>query len=239
MLRQQNPDLNGIGVAFVVDSLTFLVSALTLWQIRVSKNKRESEADEQNILRSIMGGLRYAWRDPILKRLLIFIMVINAAVSGPMTVGIAAMADSRFDGSTSFGLLLSGFGIGTLLGTIIVGVLPKPGRRLGHVFIVGLLGLAITLALFGLSSTIWMAVVVAVMIGIMLGFINIQMLAWVQGVIAENMMGRFMSLIMFASLGMAPISTVVAGALIPLSLTGVFVGVGITVAIINRSDRFE
>jgi len=63
-------------------------------------------------------------------------------------------------------------------------------------------------------------------IGIGEGLINVVFIAWFQTVTREDMLGRVMSLVMFASAGMQPVSLVLAGILVDLNPTLMFAGAG-------------
>ena len=60
------------------------------------------------------------------------------------------------------------------------------------------------------------------------GFLNVQLLAWFQQV-DRTMMGRVMSVLMFASLGLMPLSLAAAGVAVQWSLFGMFAGAGVLV----------
>jgi MFS family permease len=49
--------------------------------------------------------------------------------------------------------------------------------------------------------------------GILVGFINVQAIAWLQARIPEELRGRIMSLVTLGSVGLAPVSLAIAGAL--------------------------
>ena len=58
------------------------------------------------------------------------IMVVNFLLIGPIMVGIPVLANQRLpEGATAFGLLMSAFAGGSLLGYLIAGSLPAPTDR--------------------------------------------------------------------------------------------------------------
>ena len=66
--------------------------------------------------------------------------------------------------------------------------------------------------------------------GTTMGYVNIKFMTWLQRRVPEQMMGRVMSLIMFASVGVAPVSSTLAGVILNVSLAGLFVGAGALMA---------
>ena len=71
-----------------------------------------------------------------------------------------------------------------------------------------------------------MAAGLALVIGVAGGYTDIMFTSWLQARTPQRVMGRVMSLLMIASIGLSPLSNAVSGALIKLSLEWVFVGAG-------------
>ncbi len=77
----------------------------------------------------------------------------------------------------------------------------------------------------------WAAVGVAFFVGIIGAYVDVLLLTWLQRRTPQAMMGRVMSLMLIAEVGLPPISIAVAGGLIKLSLEWVFVGAGTMIAL--------
>ena len=82
------------------------------------------------------------------------------------------------------------------------------------------------------------------MAGAILGYTNVSMITWVQRRDpACALMGRVMSLLVFASVSLMPISIAIAGVLVEISFEGLllFAGLGMTVltlsTLLSRSVR--
>ena len=243
----------GVGPAFVINVVSFVFATWMLWLMRTggSLNRSSVSLDATvesaappsgpmpppgttegskrrgRLLHDIVEGLRYAWADPVLRTILILVAAIDFAAVGPITVGLAALADARFfGGAAAFGAMMSAWGGGTFLGSIIAGIMGRPRRRGYWVIAVG--------AIFGvgLSALSWapllvIAVVVIGLMGIGGGLINVMMFSWLQGRTESRLIGRVMSLVMFASQGLAPFSFLLAGLLVDVSLAWMYVGAGV------------
>ena len=222
----------GLATAFWIDAMSFLGPVLALLWVPDSPRPPipDTGSPQPSLLRSITDGLRCVVQDPPLRLLFIISTVLNLCVAGPLTVGLAAMADFRFSSATAYGILLSCFEAGALVGMVLSGV-PK---RLAHrgwwltalTFATGvtLVGLAMV---YGLAAV---AVLLAVM-GLCSGFVNIQIMSWIQSRVAPEMLGRVMSVLMFSAVGLTPISFVVAGALAEAHLAALFLSAGTIVLI--------
>ena len=139
-----------------------------------------------------------------------------------------AIADAYFDkGAAAFGIMMSTFGGGYLVGIVLAGILPKPRpERLGSVLIIIWSGLGLSTLLLGLVKTLVLASLITGLLGLANGYVVILFITWLQERTPEILLGRMMSLLMFASAGLIPLSTAVTGALIEIDMTATFVGAG-------------
>jgi hypothetical protein len=244
---QTLPDMRGIGVAFALDALSFLASAITLSLIRerqMAVAGKTGEAEE-GVWSSIWTGLASLWRDKVLRTWFIMIAAMNLLVTGPIMVGIPVLANSRLpEGAAAYGIINSAFGAGSLVGIIAAGILPKPApRRMGLIMAALTMTLGVELPIMGLSGSTILTAGVCLAMGMAQGYIVILFVTWLQMRTPAAMLGRMMSLLMFAVVGLAPLSTSVAGAMIDLNLTAVFMVAGValmalvTLGTLSRSVR--
>jgi MFS family permease len=207
------------GSAFVVDAASFGVAALADYLVRGGQRAAppSSEARE-SVLASIRGGLRAAWADPAVRATLILIAAVNLAFTGPVSVGMPWLAEQRFNGgSAAFGILLSAWGGGALVGSVIGGSITQV-PRFGSVVLAVSFAIGIGLGLLGIAPTVPVALAILVPTGVLIGFVNVQYIAWLQRRVAEELRGRIMSLVMLAAVGLGPVSLAVAGAMLDLGL---------------------
>ena len=220
-------DMQGIGLVFAIDALTFLASAITLWLIspHAAVTQNQVDGESENLLSSIREVLLVVWNDARLRSFFILIAISNFLINGPLIIGIPVLANSRFpEGVAAFGILMSAYGGGALLGIALAGLLPKPpARRMGTVLgiIWSVLGLGVVA--LGLISLTPLAALVTLVMGVANGYVVIIFITWLQTRTQEDMLGRMMSLLMFASAGLLPLSSLLTGALIGLNVVGLFV----------------
>jgi len=233
------PGTEGIGIAFLVDALTFLASAVTLYFLQDGSLPAAAQPDgaaakEESLLGSIGAGLRAVWRDPALRAFFLLIAISNFLVNGPLFIGIPVLADTRFpEGAAAFGIIMSAFGAGSLLGTILAGVLPRPRSSImGIVLGVIWSGLGLGVLALGLTGTTLLAAATVLTMGIAQGYVVILFVTWLQQRTGADMLGRMMSLLMFASVGLQPLSTLLTGALVGLNSQVLFMASGALMAAI-------
>lgn len=166
----------------------------------------------------------------------IFLLIagIELLVQGPTLVGMPVLANTRLaEGALALGVIIAAFSGGSLLGTVLGGVIPTPKRHLGPLLIALLVLAGLLLMPFGSDTTTATASALLFWIGISSGFSYVLFTSWLQARTPAAMEGRVMSLLMAASIGLAPISNAVAGGLIKLSLSGVFLVAGAAMALLS------
>ncbi len=229
-------NLRGTAVAFAFDALTFAFSVLALWFIRSDAGPTTADAAETtSVIDSIRDGLRHVWNDRSMRATFILIAVGNFLISGALTVGIPVLADTRFpEGAAAFGILMSAFGGGSLLGTLLAIMLPQPPARwLGGILGVTWSGLGLGIAALGLIAVTLPAAAVLFLTGLLMGYVQILFITWLQKRTPGQMMGRVMSLMMFASIGLQPISEAITGVIARVDPSILFVGGGILMTAIT------
>ena len=177
------------------------------------------------LLRSIRDGLRYTLHEPAIRSLLIVLGVIEFAFAGPLTVGLAALANNRFaGGSKAFGIMLSILGGGFLLGTVSANWFKR--SRIGVATFFGAFALASLLVLLGFAHNLLWACATLAMIGLIGGCLQVLNAVWFQTRSDPQMLGRVMSVVMLCGFGLTPLSYVIAGALVKVGTTLMFVSYG-------------
>jgi MFS family permease len=225
--------IKSLGVAFALffDALSFLGVIVALLRIP-DPPKAPAVAGapaRPSMLHSIAEGLRAVRNDPPLLSLMIVIATINICISGPIGVGLAAVAKFRFGSAAAFGTFLSCFSGGMLMG-MLAGAMVKRPRRRGLQFIImsGLCGLE--LIAIGLVLKFAAIVALLALMGLGVGFVNVQFAAWMQMRVDRALLGRVMSVMMFSAVGLVPISYAAAGVLADWSLPALFVIAGAILA---------
>ncbi|MEO8396411.1 MAG: MFS transporter, partial [Chloroflexota bacterium] len=235
------PGFEGIGIAFALDAVSFLVSLFTLSRIGAHKPVLTEAQEKTSVLASIKEGLAYVWSDTALRMVFLVMVATNFVVNGPFEVGIPVLAKRNFvEGAAAYGIIISSFGGGALLGVILASALPRPRpARFGTMLlsITALLGIGMIALPF--STTIPAAAVVALAMGTVMGYVNIHIFTWIQKRVPEQFMGRTMSLAMFAAVGLAPVSSALAGAVINVNLTLLFVVAGVFMSIVTLGSTLR
>jgi len=225
----------GMDLAFSIDSVSFVLAAIILSMMTSTKGKTVLSADEfhisnkpirlKNIIADVREGFKFAFAKPAFRALLLAIAVIDFCFAGPIDVGLAWLSDNRFiGGATAFGIILSSFGGGAVIGTIIAGTVKFKRRGLLLAFIGALSGIG--LGIYGIVPNVLTAVILTIPMGVGVGIFNIVLITWFQKETPPRMIGRVMSLLMFASVGVMPFSFAISGMLVDIHAPIMFAAAG-------------
>jgi MFS transporter len=223
------PGQVGVAAALLADGLTFVASMVTLLLIT---NRPSHGASVGSVLQQISEGVRFVSKAPALRLVIGLSMLANLLIVGPIAVGLPVLAYSRLpDGAAAFGLMTSAFGGGSLLGMAAAMMLPAVAPARFGTVVLGIIALAgVAVAPIGSVHSTLAAVVLSGIIGVFLGYTNLSFMSWVQRRIPRQLMGRVMSLMIFGSLALTPISMAVAGVVVTISLEGTFLVSGLGMA---------
>ena len=227
--HQGSAELTGIAVAMVFDAFTYLVSVVTLYLMHWQEIVKPQVQAARNILTSIREGVAYLWGDNLLRTLFILMVAANFLFNGPVIVGIPVLADVRMAGSAAaYGTIMSAFGGGNLLGILASNSLIQLLKhRLGAFMVAVIVSFGVGLGFLSIVTSMPAAFAIMLVMGSGNGVLGIALITFLQRKTPREMLGRVMSLVMLASLGLQPISQALTGAAIKVSLAGLFVVVGI------------
>ncbi len=180
-------DLN---VAFLLDAATYLVSALLLSQISLPRPDVEEEGG--GFVRELRAGFGYlaGARVPlgIVVGALLTILTINLTV--PAEIFLAKQTFGA--GNAGYGLLVSLWGVGMILGTALIAAL---GDRLNllHFYFAGIFVAALALVVTSLSPTFILALAALTVAGVSNGIDNVATDTILQKRVPDAFLGRVFS----------------------------------------------
>lgn len=225
----------GVGLALVVDAATFVVSAVTLQLIRGGqKSEGSQKIGNESVWASILAGLNVLWTDKVLRMMFMVLLAVNFLLMGPLMVGIPVLANQRLpEGATAYGLLMSAFAGGNLVGYLLAGSLKRPaGAMMRWILILLIAAFGMVIGSLAFIPSTWADFALLSLLGLGNGYIAIIMMSWMQTRTPKDMLGRMMALLMLSSTGLTPISQALAGALSKWNLTLLFTIPGALVVLV-------
>ena len=213
-------ELFGIGVALYVNAFCYLISAWALIMVRQTPSSR-TEA-KTSILADLFAGLRFYWKTPI-----VFTVITIGFAMGffgmPYVQVLPAFAkDVLGSGAGEAGLLMTGAGAGSLLGTVILASLGDSPNK-NRILLVSIFGFGISLIVFAWTQWFWMTWVTLLFVG--MGTSMIPMITTIlQLTVPSEFQGRVLSLWYVAAglmfVGSLPMALVADALSWPIAITG-------------------
>jgi Major Facilitator Superfamily len=225
--------LLGLGASFGATAVLFLIATVPFGTVARAAKPSGSQAGEVPEEENEPGGariefsegIRYVWRDGVIRSLLLILLCTNLAMMGPLYVGGAVLAESRLGGAGAFGTLVGAAGVGALIGVVGAGSVSRFRRRgLIELGLTGLLG--VTVGAIAFVPNLVVAIALATAIGATSSFLGVITISWLQERTEPRLIGRVMSFAMFSAVALDPISFALAGVLVELDLTAVFLAAG-------------
>ena len=220
----------GAAWAFFLDAFSFLFVIAALWRLPDPPRPPSTAAGKPSVWRAIGEGLAYVAKDVPLRSLILLAAVLNFCLSGPLSVGLAYIAKSRFSSPTAFGGWISSVAAGTLVGMLLAGTFKS--RHRGLLLMGTSVVLGVATACMGLLTGFWPVAVLLLLMGCFSGFINVQIQAWLQQRVDRAVLGRVSSVAMLSSFGLMPLSMGAAGIAVGWSPRWMFAIAGGAVALV-------
>jgi MFS family permease len=199
----------GAGEAFLIDAVTFVLSAVMVMAMR--RRTRAEISSKTSVAVELREGLGFIRSKPWLWGGLLATALGQFAFYGPWVVLVPFVIRNPLDGSASnYGWVLAAGGVGAILVSIVIGQRGLPHQPI--VFVLSLWALAtFSLAGFGVSDTLWQPIAVAV---VLMGGITSGQIVWgtlEHRFVPNELLGRVSSVDWLVSTSLLPLSFLVAG----------------------------
>ena len=230
--------VSGSVLAYLVDSLSYLLSAGAL--LSIGRPLQQPQATAQPSLpRAMREGLRFLWRHPTLRTLMVVTTVVNF-LQAPLSLLVILVAQRRLGLSPAqIGLIFGVAGGTALLGSALAGWLYRPERlgpiMLGSLIVWALSALTLALAVDSLTLTTGWALTQLVW--------PVYAVAVVSYRLAEtpdHLQGRVISAFRALSYGAEPVGLALGGlsvAVVGPSVVFGIIGIGL-LSCVGMSRRF-
>jgi len=220
-------NLSGVGIALLIDTISFMGAIVALLKIRHDKKIMEEDNNE-DIFRSIRSSFKYIWSDKPMRMIFIIVGAVQFFITGPLTIAIPVVSKTILpEGAAAYGMIMSSLGLGALIGVVIASIFPQiTGRHIKTMLsaVAGISGAG--LLLLGFITVTPLCILVTFIIGLLGGYVVIFLYTWVQKRSPRHQLGRIMALLSIVSLGLQAVAQSIAGIVIDWSLLGLFVITG-------------
>jgi len=222
----------GVKGAFLVDAISFAISALCESQLGYQFIKIKNEAKKKAFINELKDGLRYVSKNKILFNTFTYISVINFFLGVfdvliPLYVLKILKLNSAFY-STILSLYSAG-GVGVIISTLIFRQKKMTWKVLA---VLGMLT-GIPLIIIGCFTQKYIILISVLMLGFCSALFNVYLYSFIQTKTDNNYMGRTFSILYFLSFLIMPISSVIYGFLGDFILEAIFTICGFMIVCIG------
>jgi len=201
----------GEGPVFVLNALSYVAVLVALAQLDVSRQQGGATAPG-SVLRAVGEGFRYAFGFAPIRAVLSLLTLISL-VGIPYAVLLPVFARDVLGGDAStLGLLSSAAGLGALLGTLYLAS-RSTVRGLGRVIASATVVFGAGLIAFSFSRDVLLSAGLLMVTGFGVVVATASINTILQTLVEEGMRGRIMSLYTMAFIGLAPVGSLLGGAL--------------------------
>lgn len=203
----------GAMLAYVFDSISYLVSVVSLLFIRVSFQMERATEKRRALYREIAEGLRFLWRQPLLRIMVILTTIVNFLQS-PITLIIIVLARGPLHITVQLlGLVLSAEGVGGVLGGFVAPWL-RTRMRFGHIITGSVIVWAAAALMLALAPSATLLIVGIGVTGLLWPIYGVTLVTYRLSITPEHLQGRVNSAFRFLSYGSEPLGAAVGGLLL-------------------------
>ena len=199
-----------------VDLVTAALAILPLFFIQIPQPRVESSKFEQKstVWVDMRSGFRYVWKWVGLRNVIFLAVVVNLVTMPAITLLPLLVKDEFSGGAIQIASMQSSWAVGFLVGGVLLSVWGGFRRKITTV-ILGMFGAATGMLMVGLAhqEAFQMAMAGIFTAGLMNVLMNGPAFALLQTVVAADMQGRVLSLVISLANAMTPIGLALAGPL--------------------------
>ena len=203
--------LGGTSMAFILDFLSFFISAACLIALGNVTTPRHPNSETPSMIRDLREGFTTVIGSPWLWITIVIAALGNIFTSGSMGIALPFLVKGKLHGDVqSLGWVYSSMALGTALATLWLGRYAKLRRR-GLVFYIGWVNAGLMIALMGLTSSILIVVFAAMASGILFAILGLIWINSLQELVPREQLGRVSSIDYLGSYALMPIGFGVVG----------------------------
>ncbi len=187
---------NATGLAFALDSITFLISGLIVATIAIPKPslgvpKTESgRFDWRQPFRDLMEGFSFVTHNSTVRRVVFGMALALFGGGALLPLGEAFASQVLGADKTGFGILVTVLGIGVGLGMLGVATFSNERTRRDLTYAVGLTITGMAIGMSAFAATIWGAAGWILIVGIATGFTYVMGFTHLHEVVDDTLRGR-------------------------------------------------
>lgn len=225
--------LLGAPLLFLLNGLSFLYSSGSELFVKIPQVLPETQGDSRAQMKAfwndLVAGMRYVWVMPGLREL-VLLSAILSFFSAPIIVLLVFYVEDFLKASPDwYGFIMAGFGVGTVVGYVLAGILRFSSKTRAAVLIAFTLADSIGYGLLGLVHQPLLALILAGLGGLTSGYVTVNITTLIQVTTPSEIRGRVVGLLAALSSSLTPIAMGLAGVIADLlhqNIPAIYIGCG-------------
>jgi len=203
----------GASLAYLADCISYLVSVISLLFIRVSFQMERAVGNKRALHKEIAEGLRFLWRQPLLRIMVVLTMTVNFLLSPVTLVVIVLVQGTLHIDVQTLGIILSAGGVGGILGGVIAPWI-RTRIRFGQAIIGSVVVWSMATVLLALAPSALLLAVGVGVLALMWPIYGVILVSYRLSLTPDSLQGRVNSAFRFLSYGSEPLGAALGGVLL-------------------------
>ncbi len=174
---------------FVIDAVSFVVSAALLARISVERPAAVERRGVGAVLHDLGEGLRFLWQHAALRFVAIAIMTATFAIGFFDALIAPYVRDVLREEANVFGYMMSAIGLGTVAGSLAIGKFTQHWSRVLLV-VIGIFGLGAAVAMLAITTQTLPALAGSLVLGVAVSAVIVPSQTLTQEETPHNLLGR-------------------------------------------------
>lgn len=235
----------GVMPLFTIDALSFVAVAAAVWLLNLPARAAGDEpaglpalpaaSPSESSARRFVTDLREGWgfivKTPTIMMVMPLSVILNFVLAPTSVLMPSWVKDVLQKGPEVFGFLETAIMVGTIVGSMIAGMLIS---RFRTVVVFSLVAMGLSIGAFAAAREVWLSITTLVIMGLFNAIANVMFMSYLQGITPRNIMGRVFGACQTLSGMAAPAGQALAGVIgqsVPLPI--LFGGPGYFVAVLS------
>jgi MFS family permease len=198
----------GFPTAFLINGLSFLISALSEFFIYIPQATREKTL---TVMEDLREGALFLAKDKLLVGLIVCVAVMNFFEPPVMPVVMPIVAeDVLMVGTTGYGYMRAVVGLGGLIALIALASMKSKGKR-HPLLLASLAAVGLTFLFLSLNPNYLLTLMLLLGYGLFVGVANTLLIVLFAGYVPDTMRGKIIGLASTLAAAMIPVSFMAAG----------------------------
>ncbi|HEU5228418.1 MAG TPA: MFS transporter [Ktedonobacteraceae bacterium] len=201
----------GVQWALLFNAGTFLVSLLCVLAVQAPPSTRSAaEKGQQNFSREFLEGITFSLNNTILRVLLVTIVVVSLGAGAINSLMVFFVSSNLHINVTYVGLLDGSFGIGVIIGALLVSLFAGKVQET-WLYTASILGFGVLFLVLARTSNLPIALGIMLLLGLAQATINVTLIPITLSTVPGGMVGRVIGTINSLSVLSSLVSVSLAG----------------------------